>query len=86
MSDGGCNISDSYLKEADSLDISIYTIGFGLGSDDKTLEHMAKMTHGEFYKAITTNDFSRYLFPKIALDTFFDTKDTDGDGLYDVLN
>lgn len=37
MSDGGCNISDSYLKEADSLDISIYTIGFGLGSDDKHL-------------------------------------------------
>lgn len=85
MSDGGCNISDSYLKAADSLDISIYTIGFGLGSDDKTLEHMAKMTHGEFYKAITTNDLAD-IYSQIALDTFFDTKDTDGDGLYDVLN
>ena len=84
MSDGGCNISDSYLKEADSLDISIYTIGFGLGSDDKTLEHMAKMTHGEFYKAITTNDLAD-IYSQIALDTFFDTKDTDGDGLYDVF-
>ena len=84
MSDGGCSVSDSYLKAADSLDISIYTIGFGNGSDDRILEHMADMTHGEFYKAITTNDLAD-IYSEIALDTFFDTKDTDHDGLYDVF-
>ena len=53
-----------------------------MGTTDKTLEHMAKMTHGEFYKAITTNDLAG-IYSQIALDTFFDTKDTDGDGLPD---
>ena len=84
MSDGGCSVSDSYLKTADNLGIPIYTIGFGNGSDDRILEHMANMTHGEFYKAITTNDLAD-IYSEIALDTFFDTKDTDGDGLYDVF-
>lgn len=84
MSDGGCNASDSYLKNADNLGIPIYTIGFGNGSDDRILEHMADMTHGEFYKAITTNDLAD-IYSEIALDTFFDTEDTDHDGLYDVF-
>ncbi|MCB6615477.1 VWA domain-containing protein [Ruminococcus sp. 210702-SL.1.03] len=84
MSDGGCSVSDSYLKTADNLGIPIYTIGFGNGSDDRILEHMANMTHGEFYKAITTNDLAD-IYSKIALDTFFDTEDTDDDGLYDVF-
>ena len=84
MSDGGCSVSDSYLKTADNLGIPIYTIGFGNGSDDRILEHMANMTHGEFYKAITTNDLAD-IYSKIALDTFFNTEDTDDDGLYDVF-
>ena len=84
MSDGGCSVSDSYLKTADNLGIPIYTIGFGNGSDDRILEHMANMTHGEFYKAITTNDLAD-IYSEIALDTFFDTEDTDDDGLYDVF-
>ena len=84
MSDGGCSVSDSYLKTADNLGIPIYTIGFGNGSDDRILEHMADMTHGEFYKAITTNDLAD-IYSEIALDTFFDTEDTDHDGLYDVF-
>ncbi len=84
MSDGGCSVSDSYLKTADNLGIPIYTIGFGNGSDDRILEHMANMTHGEFYKAITTNDLAD-IYSEIALDTFFDTEDTDHDGLYDVF-
>ena len=66
------------------MGIPIYTIGFGNGSDDRILEHMADMTHGEFYKAITTNDLAD-IYSEIALDTFFDTEDTDHDGLYDVF-
>lgn len=83
LSDGISSVSESYLNEAVKKGIKIYTIGLGKNSSDDVLEHIADVTNGKFFKAYTSADLAD-IYEKVEYETDY-SRDTDGDGLLDVL-
>lgn len=64
--------------------IAIYTIGLGSESDNNTLESIARITNGKFYKAQTASQLND-IYSTIALEDFFDPTDTDNDKIPDII-
>ncbi len=83
MSDGIASCSGAYLAEAKSKGIVIHTVGLGDSSGDIELRRIAEATGGTFMKAVTAQDLVD-IFTEFGLGEM-DTTDTDGDGLYDVI-
>lgn len=83
LTDGESSISNTILQEAIDAHIKIYTIGLG-NSSDGILKRIANETGGEFFKAYTAQELVS-IYTNNGFDNDFDTTDTDGDGLYDVV-
>ena len=62
----------------------IHGIGLGGSSDDEALADMSVSTGGVFQKADKSEMLSE-LYEKIYIYDQFDKTDTDGDGLYDIV-
>ncbi|MBE5943604.1 MAG: VWA domain-containing protein, partial [Lachnospiraceae bacterium] len=84
MTDGNSTISDETYEMLIEKKVKVYTVGFGSNSDDKLLEEIATNTGGEFFKAYTADELVD-IYQSIGISDDFDTKDTDGDGLYDAI-
>ncbi len=84
MTDGNSNVSDETYDMLLEKKVRVYTIGFGTNSNDELLEEIATKTGGEFFKAYTADELVD-IYQSIGISGDFDTKDTDGDGLYDAV-
>lgn len=84
LSDGDANVSKRCLDMASAKKIKIYTVGLGPDSYDQRLKYISESTGGKFYKAFTGNELVD-IYAEIGFGGDFDTTDTDGDGLYDVV-
>ncbi len=73
---------DSYVKQG----IAIYAVNVSNISSNSYLEKMAKQTNGQYYYGETAQsvEINFGLIQDETVD-YVDTTDTDGDGLYDVL-
>ncbi|MCM1508719.1 MAG: VWA domain-containing protein [Ruminococcus flavefaciens] len=83
LSDGYSSVSDSILNEAKSEYIKVYTVGIG-NCSDSVLSKIATETGGEYFKAYNASELLS-IYSQIGITDDFDTTDTDGDGLYDVV-
>lgn len=84
LSDGKSSCTDRILEVIKSKGIRIYTIGLGSSADTKTLEKIATYTNGESYKADASDELAD-LYDRIYSTDDFDKSDSDGDGLYDII-
>ena len=66
MSDGEDYCSDTYINQAITNDIKIYTLGFGSSSGDNTLQSIANRTGGKFFKAVTGDELE-YLYYMLGI-------------------
>ena len=83
LSDGQDSVPYAVLDECNERNVVVYTIGLG-SSSDSILETIATYTGGEFFKAYTADELLD-IYSDIGITSDFDTTDTDGDGLYDVV-
>ncbi len=83
--DGDINYVQETVQQAVDKDIKIYAVNVGYHASSEQLKKMADQTNGSYYYATTSDDILEAL-SKIQEETIedIDTKDTDGDGLYDV--
>ena len=83
--DGDINYVQETVQQAVDKDIKIYAVNVGYHASSEELKKMADQTNGSYYYATTSDDILEAL-SKIQEETIedIDTKDTDGDGLYDV--
>ena len=84
LSDGESSYDKKYITTAQTNDIIIHGIGLGGSSDDEALADMSVSTGGVFQKADKSEMLSE-LYEKIYIYDQFDKTDTDGDGLYDIV-
>lgn len=84
LSDGESSYDKKYITTAQTNDIIIHGIGLGGSSDDEVLADMSVSTGGVFQKADKSEMLSE-LYEKIYIYDQFDKTDTDGDGLYDIV-
>ena len=83
LSDGQSSVSDSYLDLAVEKGIQIYTIGLGSGVIETVLTYIAEYTGGYYFKADTSGELVD-IYVEIV-EGGFNSTDTDGDGLYDII-
>jgi hypothetical protein len=83
LSDGYSSVSDNILNEAKNEHIKVYTVGIG-NCSDSVLSKIAIETGGEYFRAYNASELLS-IYSQIGITDDFDTTDTDGDGLYDVV-
>lgn len=83
LSDGEYTKEVTYARRAKSNGVAIHTVGLGDDSDDVMLKELAEFTGGKFMKALSAEElvdiYTEFGFEEL------DTTDTDGDGLFDVV-
>lgn len=86
LTDGEGTYYAGTTQRAVDNDITIYTVGLGSDIDENLLENIASQTGGIFYQAIHSEELVE-AFKRIQDDTIgeIDTTDTDGDGIYDII-
>ena len=83
LSDGNASCGSSYLRMAKEKGIIIHTVGLGDDCDESVLKRIADYTGGQYMKAITADELVG-IYSRLG-ESEIDTTDTDGDGLYDVV-
>lgn len=85
LTDGSSYVRDEVLDEAVEKNIKIYTVGLGNNVYESRLKHIAEYTGGEYYDAYTSDELVS-IYSKLGFDQgVVDKTDSDGDGLYDIL-
>ncbi|WP_226671325.1 polymorphic toxin-type HINT domain-containing protein [Metabacillus litoralis] len=85
LTDGDGTWHDSALKRAIDNQVSVYTIGLGSSIDINLLKKIASETGGKYYHASTANELGER-FGEVADETTGNgDKDSDNDGLSDLL-
>ena len=86
LTDGQGDYYQSTTQRAISNNIKVYTVGLGSDVDEKLLGGIANDTEGKYYQIASSEDLLD-AFKRVQDDTIstIDTTDTDGDGLYDVV-
>lgn len=84
LTDGQSSYSDTYLQNALDKNIRIHTVGLGSGANISALRRISQYTKGESYVAKTSDELED-LYERIYRTDDFDKTDSDGDGLYDII-
>lgn len=86
LTDGQGTYSSTTTKRAQDNNVKVYTVGLSSGVDETLLGNIANDTGGKYYQIASSEDLLD-AFKRVQDDTIgnTDTTDTDGDGLYDVM-
>lgn len=86
LTDGEGTYYSSTTQRAKDNNIKVFTIGLGYGVDEILLSTIATETNGKYYQITSSSDLLD-AFKRVQDDTIgeINTTDTDGDGLYDVI-
>jgi Mg-chelatase subunit ChlD len=86
LTDGEGDYYSSTTKRAQDNNIKVYTVSIGADVDESLLGNIANDTGGKYYQIASSEDLLD-AFKRVQDDTIgtIDTTDTDGDGLYDIV-
>lgn len=86
LTDGVGDYNFSTTQRAIDNEIQVNTVSLGYDTDSSLLQNIAGQTGGKFYQIAQSSDLLD-AFKRIQDDTIgtIDTTDTDGDGIYDVV-
>ena len=84
--DGDINCAEQTIDDCVKKNIKVYTVNVGSSSSDFLMNDISKMTGGEHYYCGSVDSVST-VFGELLSDTIKcdDTMDSDGDGLYDII-
>ena len=84
LSDGGSSISDTLLQELKDNDQKVITVGIGSGVNANMMQRIADSTGGSYIFSNSAEDLQN-AFLDLQSTYIGSTKDTDGDGLPDLV-
>jgi hypothetical protein len=84
LTDGEATYPANGIQNAKNNNIAIYTVGLGSGVNSAMLQRIASETGGEFFAAANSKDLVDY-YTNLSVWSGFDSLDTDGDGIPDII-